>query len=166
MRVSLTETAQYPRLVAHPSETAQRVDVVVVGGGPAGLATAAEAAKGGRRVVVCERGHAIGEPVRTSGGSFVKPLRRLGVPSYCWHPVHSIRVIGPTTDVAKRYRLARGCVLDVRRTYQWLAQRAIDAGAEIRLKAHVEGPLMDGPRFAGVRVRDPFRGAHDVPSSV
>src|SRR5439155_3948287 len=96
---------QYRRLVPETSET---TDVAVVGGGPAGLATAAEAARGGLRVVVLERGHAIGEPVRTSGGSFIKPLRRLGVPSRCWHPVHSIRVIGPTTDVAKRYRGARG----------------------------------------------------------
>src|SRR3954469_11035956 len=142
------------------------VDVVVVGGGPAGLATAAEAARGGLRVVVLERGHAIGEPVRTSGGSFIRPLRRLGLPSSCWHPVPAIRVIGPTTDVAKRYRIARGCVLDVRRTYQWLAARAVDAGAEIRLRSHVEGPLMDGARFAGVRVRDPFLGAHDLPSRV
>ncbi|HMC67749.1 MAG TPA: NAD(P)/FAD-dependent oxidoreductase, partial [Mycobacteriales bacterium] len=144
----------------------QGVDVVIVGGGPAGLATAAEAARGGLKVVVLERGHAIGEPVRTSGGSFIRPLRRLGLPASCWHPVHSIRVIGPTTDVAKRYRVARGCVLDVRRTYQWLGARAVDAGAEIRLKAHVEGALHDGGRFAGVRVRDPFRGAHDLPSRV
>jgi digeranylgeranylglycerophospholipid reductase len=149
-----------------PTEPAQRVDVVVVGGGPAGLATAAEAAKGGRRVVVCERGHAIGEPVRTSGGSFVRPLKRLGVPSSCWHPVHSIRVIGPTTDVAKRYRIAKGCVLDVRRTYQWLAARAVDAGAEIRLKAHVEGPVEEQGRVAGVRVRDPFNGAYELRSDL
>jgi digeranylgeranylglycerophospholipid reductase len=144
----------------------EHVDVVVVGGGPAGLATAAEAARGGRRVVVCERGHAIGEPVRTSGGSFIKPLRRLGVPSHCWHPVHSIRVIGPTTDVTKRYRVARGCVLDVRRTYQWLASRAVDAGAEIRLRAHVEGPVEDHGRVTGVRVRDPFSGSHELHSQL
>jgi digeranylgeranylglycerophospholipid reductase len=142
------------------------VDVVVVGGGPAGLATAAEAARGGLRTVVFERGHALGEPVRTSGGSFVKPLRALGVPSRCWHPVHRIRVIGPTTDVTKRYRRALGCVLDVRATYQWLGQRAVDAGAEIRLKAHVEGALTEGTRTVGVRARDPFRGAYEQPAGV
>jgi len=142
------------------------IDVVVVGGGPAGLATAAEAAAGGLRVVVCERSHAIGEPVRTSGGSFIKPLRRLGLPSRCWHPVHSIRVIGPTTDVAKRYRRAVGCVLDVRATYQWLGARAVDAGAEIRLKAHVEGLRRVDGRVAGVELRDPFRGRHDLDARV
>jgi len=147
-------------------DTRETADVIVVGGGPAGLATAGEAARGGLRVVVLERGHAIGEPVRTSGGSFIKPLRRLGVPSRCWHPVHSIRVIGPTTDVAKHYRRAVGCVLDVRRTYQWLAQHAIDGGAEVRLKAHVEAPLMSGTRVAGVRVRDAFRGSYELHAPV
>jgi len=142
------------------------VDVVVVGGGPAGLATAAEAARGGLRTVVFERGHALGEPVRTSGGSFVKPLRALGIPSRCWHPVHRIRVIGPTTDVTKRYRRALGCVLDVRATYQWLGQQAVEAGAEIRLKAHVESALTDGRRTTGVRARDPFRGAYEQPARV
>jgi digeranylgeranylglycerophospholipid reductase len=142
------------------------VDVVVVGGGPAGLATAAEAARGGLSTVVFERGHALGEPVRTSGGSFVKPLRALGVPERCWHPVHSIRVIGPTTDVTKHYRRALGCVLDVRATYQWLGQRAVDAGADIRLKAHVESALGEGGRTTGVRARDPFRGSYDLAARV
>jgi digeranylgeranylglycerophospholipid reductase len=142
------------------------VDVVVVGGGPAGLATAAAAARGGLRTVVLERGHAIGEPVRTSGGSFVKPLRALGVPSRCWHPVHTIRVIGPRTDVSKHYRRALGCVLDVRATYQWLGQQAVEAGAEIRLKAHVESALTEGGRTTGVRARDSFRGGYDLPARV
>lgn len=143
----------------------ERADVVVVGGGPAGLATAAEAARGGLHVIVLERGHAIGEPVRTSGGSFIKPLRKLGVPSSCWHPVRTIRVIGPTTDVAKHFRRARGCVIDVRRTYQWLASQAIDAGAEIRLRAHVESVTRDGG-FSDVKVRDAFRGAYVVQARV
>jgi digeranylgeranylglycerophospholipid reductase len=149
------------------------VDVAVVGGGPAGLAAAAAAAKGGLRVVVLERAHAIGEPVRTSGGSFVKPLKAMGVPARCYHPIHRIRVIGPTTEAVKTYRRAVGCVLDVRGTYQWLAQQAIEAGAELRLKAHVEGPLRDdgndsspGARVRGVAVRDPFRGRYDLTSRV
>jgi digeranylgeranylglycerophospholipid reductase len=149
------------------------VDVAVVGGGPAGLAAAAEAASGGMKVVVLERGHAIGEPVRTSGGSFVKPLQAMGVPKRCYHSIHRIRVIGPTTEAVKTYRRAVGCVLDVRGTYQWLAQQAVEAGAELRLRAHVEAPLRGKAVGAlgtnpvqGVVVRDPFRGRYELTSRV
>lgn len=136
----------------------EQCDVAVVGGGPAGLATAARTAAGGLRTIVFERDHAIGEPVRTSGGSFVKPLRALGVPRRCWHEVRRIRVVGPTTEAVKTFRRPLGCVLDVRATYQWLAGRAVDAGAEIRLKAHVERAATDDGRVVGLQVRDALRG--------
>ena len=149
-----------------PPRADLRCDVAVVGGGPAGLATAAETAKAGLRTVVFERDHAIGEPVRTSGGSFVKPLRALGIPKRCWHEVHRIRLVGPTTEAVKTFRRPLGCVLDVRSTYQWLAGTAIDAGAEIKLKAHVERATTDGRRVTGLEVRDALAGPTRVTSGL
>jgi digeranylgeranylglycerophospholipid reductase len=128
-------------------------DAVVVGGGPAGLSAAERLAVGGRSVLVLERGGAFGEPVRTSGGSFVTPLRRLGVPARLWHPVTRLRLIGPGQDVTFGYRRARMCVLDIRGLYQWLAARAASAGAVLQLKAHVSGPIVDDGVVVGVRVR-------------
>jgi digeranylgeranylglycerophospholipid reductase len=148
------------------SRTRLDCEVAVVGGGPAGLATARETAAAGLKTVVFERDHAIGEPVRTSGGSFVKPLVALGIPRRCWHEVHRIRVVGPAVQAVKNYRRPFGCVLDIRATYQWLAEQAVDAGAEIRLKSHVGRAIEVGGRPAGVEVRDALLGPLDVRSDV
>lgn len=129
------------------------VDVLVVGGGPAGLAAAQRIASAGHAVVVLERGAAFGEPVRTSGGSFIRPLRRMGVPAHLWQPVTRLRVVGPGTDRTFRYRRARMCVLDVRGLYQWLATQAAAAGAQLRLKEHVTGAALDGGTVVGARLR-------------
>jgi digeranylgeranylglycerophospholipid reductase len=127
---------------------ASDVDAVVVGGGPAGLSAAAALARAGRSVVVLERGAAFGEPVRTSGGSFVAPLRAMGVPPELWQPVTRLRIAGPGVDRTFRYRRARMCVLDVRGLYQWLAVEAAQAGAVLRLKQHVTAA---GPGTVEVR---------------
>jgi digeranylgeranylglycerophospholipid reductase len=129
-------------------------DVIVVGAGPAGLAAAAVVGGRGRRALVLDRGTGIGVPVRTSGGSFIRPLRRLGLPRHLWHPVHRIRIIGPGHDHTFALHRPAACVLDVRETYQWLAARAVDAGAEIRLRSAVRAPLLDDDRVAGVLLAD------------
>lgn len=112
-------------------------DAIVVGGGPAGLSAAERIAAGGWSVLVLERNAAFGEPVRTSGGSFIAPLRALGVPARLWQPVTRLRIAGPGVDRTFRYRRARMCVLDVRGLYQWLAARAAESGAQLRLRQHV-----------------------------
>lgn len=129
------------------------LDAVVVGGGPAGLSAAERLAAAGHAVLVLERNAAFGEPVRTSGGSFVGPLSALGVPRHLWQPVTRLRVTGPGTDRTFRYRRARMCVLDVRGLYQWLAARAAESGAQLRLKAHVTGALLEAGVVRGVTVR-------------
>ncbi|HET9732820.1 MAG TPA: NAD(P)/FAD-dependent oxidoreductase [Acidimicrobiales bacterium] len=144
------------------------VDVLVVGGGPAGLSAAAAAAARGASVHVVERNAAIGEPVRTSGGSFIAPMRALGVPREMLHPVKSLRLVGPGHELVFRRSRAMACVIDVRGTYQHLAARAADSGAGITLRASVSGPLT-GPdgRVRGVRLRtgEEIRARHVVDSS-
>jgi len=113
-------------------------DVVVVGGGPAGLALAAAAASRGLDVLVLERG---GFPVDKACGEGVLPpgvraLEALGAralldPTAC-SPLRAIRWIDG--GVVAEASLAGAGALGVRRTAlsAALAQRARDAGAELR----------------------------------
>ncbi len=119
-------------------------DVVVAGGGPAGLAAARAAARGGARVVVLEREAAFGIPTRTSGGSFIASLRALGIPQRLWTPMREVRFVGPASEAVFTYDDPEVCVLDVRALYQWLAEEAAAAGAELQLRTTVGGLRRDG----------------------
>jgi digeranylgeranylglycerophospholipid reductase len=130
-------------------------DVIVAGGGPAGLSTAARTAAAGLSTLVVERNPAIGIPLRTSGASWIDELDALGVPARFHVPMRRIRVVGPSVEATFDYRAPRMCVLDVRAFYQWLAACALDAGAALRLGTRVEATLDAGGRAAGVTVRTP-----------
>lgn len=114
-------------------------DVVVAGGGPAGLSAARTAAEAGARVLLVERESAFGIPTRTSGGSFVADLEALGVDADLYNPVTEVRFLGPSTEAVVGFERPVVCVLDVRALYQWLAERAAAAGVELRLRTTVTG---------------------------
>ena len=128
-----------------------KTDIVIAGGGPAGLAAAEVAAGRGISVVVLEQNHEIGSPIRTSGGSFIDELQALGIPARLYHPISRLRFCTPHNAATYHYSTPRLCVIDVRGVFQFLAGRAIDAGAEIRLATQAVGPLIKDGFVRGVR---------------
>ncbi len=129
-------------------------DAVVAGAGPAGLSAAEAIARRGRSVVVLEQSHEIGSPTRTSGGSFIDELSALGIPEHLYHPIS--RVIFRSRANQARFDFADPalCVIDVRGVFQFLAERAIAAGASVRLATAAVAPLIENGIVRGVRTRD------------
>lgn len=129
-------------------------DVLIVGGGPAGLASAEAAARGGVRVVVLERQNEIGYPVHTSGGSWVSDMKALGIPAHLYHPIQKVFFLSPNCEVPLFYTPALACVIDVRGVYQYLAGRAVAAGATLRVRHTVEQTLLEDGRVVGVTAKN------------
>ncbi len=129
-------------------------DVLIVGGGPAGLAAAEAAASRGVRTVVLERQNEIGYPVHTSGGSWISDMKALAIPEYLYHPVTKVIFVSPRREVSLHYNSAVACVVDVRGLYQHLAGRAIAAGAQVRVRHTVEQVVVEGERVVGVTAKN------------
>ncbi len=129
-------------------------DVIIAGGGPAGLSAAQSIASRGASVTILEQSHEIGSPIRTSGGSFIAELRALGIPERLWHPISRVRFLTPANAAVFDYPEPVLCVIDVRGVFQNLAERAIAAGARIRLSTAAVAPLIENGRVAGVRTRE------------
>jgi digeranylgeranylglycerophospholipid reductase len=129
-------------------------DVIIAGGGPAGLSAAEVLAAHGRSVTVLEQNQEIGSPIRTSGGSFIDEMEALGVPARLYHPLSRVRFLSPNNSASFDYPVARFCILDVRGTFQYLAERAIGAGARIRLATRAVAPIVEDGFVRGVRTND------------
>jgi digeranylgeranylglycerophospholipid reductase len=110
------------------------VDVLVVGGGPAGLAAAERAARGGRAMVVHQDAE-IGRPVRTSGGSWKARLEALGIPSDFYQEIDRLTIAAPGHRVDVSFGEDRPVVLDVTAAYQYFANLTIVAGARVECAA-------------------------------
>lgn len=128
-------------------------DVVVVGGGPAGLTAAAAAAKAGAETIVFERQNEIGYPIHTSGASWVDAMESFDIPQHLYHQVSRLVFIGPSTEF-EIHKAGVGCILDIRGLYQHLATRAVAAGATIRLRHRVDTPQLENGRVVGVSYKD------------
>jgi len=116
-------------------------DVVVVGGGPAGLIAARGLAAGGFRVEVLEEHERIGAPVHCTGVLGLDAFDELDLPRRAIvGTAQSARFVSPngSTVVIDAERV-RAAVVDRANFDRELAKTAIDAGAAIRTGVRVMG---------------------------
>lgn len=145
----------------------ENVDVLVVGGGPAGLIAAREAASAGLDVLLVERDRAIGAPVRCGEGVGSRGLAEFISPEgAAWVSRRITRVIFWAPD-GTEVRVAEGDVgyiLDRTRFEPALAAEAGAAGATIRVGTEATGMERAGDRWR-VRLQG-MRGESDVEARI
>lgn len=112
-------------------------DLVIVGGGPAGSSAAFSAAKNGINVALLEKEDSIAQTVRTSGVTWIQNIKEFGIPEDCYNPIRNFSFCSPNNEVTINDSIPRAAVLDVRKTYRWLAKQAETEGVDIFLKVNI-----------------------------
>ena len=124
---------------------------MVVGGGPAGSSAAHMAAKNGCTVALIEKEKEIAETVRTSGVTWISDIKKFGIPEECYNPIKKFSFCSPKNSVKISGEIAKAAVLDVRKTYRFLANRAKTSGSELFTSTNVTEVLKDtSGKCAGV----------------
>jgi len=116
-------------------------DLVIVGGGPAGSSAAYAAAKNGIKVALLEKENSIAETVRTSGVTWIQNIKEFGIPNDCFNPIKNFSFCSPNNEVTISDTIPRAAVLDVRKTYRWLANEAGNVGVDIFVEMNIKNVI-------------------------
>lgn len=130
-------------------------DVIVVGSGPAGSATARACAQKGLSTLVLDRNREIGTPKRCGEGLSQNSVQTLGLdmPSSCIAQKIDGAIIyapnGKKIDV--EFEGTKGFVLERKMFDKWLAGEAARAGAKVMAKSEVTDLIKAGDFVKGVK---------------
>lgn len=130
----------------------QRVDVLVIGGGPAGLYAAWRFADAGFDVLTCEEHADIGAPVHCTGVMADSSFDEFTLPrDAILNPLRTVRFVSPAAlEVTYTPSTITAVVIDRGRFDQHLASSAAAAGATIRVGARADALEISAD---GVRAR-------------
>lgn len=152
-----------------------KVDVVIVGGGLAGLTAAYCLGAAGRQVILLERGDTPGSKNVTGGRIYVEPIRAYlpeiidGAP-FERHVVKEIvTVLDDDASIQLEYAHNRWqnepymSYTVLRATFDsWFAEKAMEKGAYVIPEKKVDKLLWEDGRVAGIKAGDEEIGAHIV----
>ena len=124
-------------------------DVLVAGGGPAGLTAARDIAASGMDVLVLELQAQIGGPSQTSAW-IPAALLEEGYPEAKVSDVEEVRIHSPHRDTEARGSF--GAVIDRKVFEKSLALEAVEAGADVWVGSPVRGFLKERGKVSGVRI--------------
>ena len=131
-------------------------DIVIVGAGPAGSSAAYQASKNGFKVALLEKEETVAETVRTSGVTWIQNIKEFKIPEDCYNPIKNYSFCSPNNEVTISDSIPQAAVLDVRKTYRWLAQQAEEQGTDIFVKTNVKDIIKNEQGdIAGVIANNP-----------
>ena len=130
-------------------------DLVVVGAGPAGSSAAYAAAKNGIKVALLEKEESVAQTVRTSGVTWIDYAKEFGIPEDCYNPIRTYNFCSPNNTVSITDDKPKAAVLDVRKTYRFLADMAKKNGAEIFVNTNVTNVITENGSIVGVKASSP-----------
>jgi len=124
-------------------------DLVVVGAGPAGSSAAYAAAKNGIKVALLEKEENVAQTVRTSGVTWIDYAKEFGIPEDCYNPIRTYKFCSPNNTISISDNQPKAAVLDVRKTYRFLADQAKKNGAEIFVNTNVTKTITENGKVVG-----------------
>jgi len=131
------------------------VDVLVVGGGPAGLYAAERLARRGVSTIVCEEHATIGDPVHCTGVLATESFDSLGLPREAsLNTLTTAQFFSPSGAIVSHVTpIPLATVIDRGVFDRALAERAASAGADVRLGTRVSA-VEAGPTTVRALVGD------------
>ena len=131
--------------------TKREYDLIVVGAGPAGSSAAYAAAKNGIKVALLEKEENVAQTVRTSGVTWIDYAKEFGIPKDCYNTIRTYNFCSPNNTVSITDNKPKAAVLDVRKTYRFLADMAKKNGAEIFVNTNVTNVITENGSIVGVK---------------
>ena len=130
-------------------------NVIVVGGGPAGLMTAKSCAERGLKVCILEKDAEIGSPKRCAEGVSIRGFERAGLkpnPRFIAAKIDGATLWSPEgKEVPMMGGDASGYVLERKIFEKFLAKDAIEAGSDCKVRTTVTDLMFEDGKVSGVK---------------
>jgi digeranylgeranylglycerophospholipid reductase len=141
-------------------------DVIIVGSGPAGSTMARMLAGAGRKVLVIDKRKDIGSPVRCGEGLGQREVLAQGLnlpKEVISTEIEGAKVIAPNgKSIVWKGKETKGWVLERKMFDKWLAELAVEKGAEIRAYTRAVDLIKENGKICGIKAEHPSDGTYDI----